>query len=529
MRIAVILLVCLICGCDKSASLDQDSTKSVLRLCPGFSTQGKPPLVSGAECGVLPVAENPQEQNGNIIELKILRLPAINPVPKDDPLFIIAGGPGQSAVEVAELLFYVFEDIRKYRDIVFVDQRGTGSSNPLECEGLAALGQKLTFADQKAAITSALRECADQLGDRYQFYTTPYAVQDLDSVRRALNYPRINIWSVSYGTRVALEFMRRYPQSTRVAILDGVAPVAMALPWFAERDALSALQAINQQCAQTAQCVERYGDLLEQAQVVAERLQHASVEVEIEHPSTRLAYHLTMTHEVFASAVRMVLYSRDLSRLLPLAISQSHAGDYQLLTALVAIAEHRGGLADISLGMHYTILCNEDFPQYHLKDSASSEKFLLLNAVQAGREACELWPRQPLPADYFSPVQSAVPTLLLSGARDPVTPPVWAEQVLSGLTRAKHAIAPGGHHSITRDGCTARLIAQFIQTADIEHLDTSCVQKILPLSPYYELIQGWELMQDRELTQDTLNALGAQAGNEQQKAEQQKTEQKEQQ
>jgi pimeloyl-ACP methyl ester carboxylesterase len=487
MRFTMIFLVCLIAGCGRSVVPEVHNPALILSECPGFSERGKPPLVSGAECGSLAVAENPRKPDGEVVPLSILRLPAIHPAPLSDPLFIIVGGPGQSAVELAEQVFHTFEETRKYRDIVFLDQRGTGSSHPLECEGLAALGSKLTFSEQKPAIQNALRNCANQLGERYQFYTTPYAAEDLEQVRQALGYPTINIWSVSYGTRVALEYMRRYPQAVRTAVLDGVAPVAIALPWSAERDAFASLQRVNQQCADNTHCRLQYGDLVEQAQTVAVRLQQEPVNLTIKHPSTGLPYELEITHELFASALRMALYSRDLARLLPLAIHHSSAGDFHLLAALVALAEQRSGLSGISLGMHYTVLCNEDFPQYQAQNVQASEQFLLLSAVQTTREACEIWPRQPLAPEYFTAVESAVPTLLLSGARDPVTPPVWGEQVRAGLSKAKHAVAPGGHHSITFEGCTSRLIAQFIHTADIDALDISCVERILPLSPYYEL------------------------------------------
>src|SRR5690606_21236106 len=149
-------------------------------------------LVSGAECGVLEVNENPEAENGKKIGLNILRLPAVNPVPEDNPLFVIAGGPGQSAVGVAEHLYYAFEEVRKSRDVIFIDQRGTGKSAPLDCKSAAAIAQQLTFADQKSAIKSALRECAQEHGERLQFYTTPYAVTDLDTVRQALGYKKIN-------------------------------------------------------------------------------------------------------------------------------------------------------------------------------------------------------------------------------------------------------------------------------------------------------------------------------------------------
>lgn len=483
----IVILGVLLSACGKP--VNNNASALTLNLCPGFSATGKPPIVHRAECGSLLVPENYSAQDSATISLNILRLPAINPTPKEDPLIIIAGGPGQSAVGIAEQLYYSFEDVRKNRDILFIDQRGTGQSNPLQCDGLLGMDQGLSLAEQKINMHTALHACIAHYGEHLEFYTTPYAVRDLDAVRLALGYEQVNLWGVSYGTRVAMEYMRRYPSVVRTSILDGVAPVGIALPWFAETDALASLTTIQHQCAANQECANRYGDLLQQAWAVAKRLQQP-VEVTIEHPATRLPFRVTMTPQLFASAIRMALYSRDLTRILPLAIHQAHNKNYQLITALISMAENRGGYADISMGMHYTVLCNEDYPQYKNQDKHLSEKFMDMRAVENMTEVCELWPRYALPDEYSSPLKSDIPTLLLSGARDPITPPYWAEQVLQGLTNAKHGVAPGGHHSITRDGCSTQLIAQFINTADSTQLDVSCVANILPLMPYLDVDAG---------------------------------------
>lgn len=481
--IAVLGALC--SACEKPAN--EQSSSLTLAACPGFSVTGKPPIVHRAECGSLAVLEDDNDPNSATITLNILRLPAINPVPKTDPLIIIAGGPGQSAVGIAEQLYYTFEEVRKNRDVIFIDQRGTGQSNPLVCKGLMGMDQRLPLHEQKTTMQSALTACIAEYGAHLEFYTTPHAVRDLEAVRLALGYQQVNLWGVSYGTRVALEYMRRYPAAVRTSVLDGVAPANIALPWSAEEDALASLEKIHQQCASSADCAARYGDLLQQAWAVAERLQQQSVMVEIEHPATRLPFQVSMNQELFASAIRMALYSRDLARILPLAIYQAHNENYQLMTALISMAENRGGYADISMGMHYTVLCSEDYPQYQVRDRQLSEKFLHMNAVNNMAEVCEMWPRFAVADNYLMPLKSDVPTLVLSGERDPITPPYWAEQVMQGLTNAKHGVAPGGHHSITRDGCSAQLIAQFIDTADIESLDVSCVRNILPLMPYLDV------------------------------------------
>ena len=477
------LLGILLASCHNQSTEQTPVTQALLNACPDFSEAGKPLIVQNAQCGVLQVKENPADANSREISLNILRLPAINPTPQPDPLFIIAGGPGQSAVGIAEHIFYTFNEVRKNRDIIFVDQRGTGKSNPLECPAFDDVHYQLSLLEQQQRLKATVRDCAETLGEQLQFYTTPYAVQDLDSVRQALGYERINLWGVSYGTRVALAYMRRYPEATRSSILDGVAPVTIALPWHGGEDALASLRLLSEQCTAMEDCVNAYGNILQNAQAIAQRLAAQPVDITIAHPRTQVPFTLSMNHQIFASMIRMALYTRDLSTLLPLAITNAYQGDYDLLASLIAMAGEQTELMGISYGMHFSVLCNEDYPQYQTRTEASVD-FLSANLATAFADICEIWPRYPLNEDYFAPVESAVPTLMLSGQRDPVTPPRWAEQVGEHLSQARHLIAPGGHHSITHDGCVAQLIAQFIQRANATTLDAACVEQIQPLAPY---------------------------------------------
>lgn len=484
-KIVTLLCVFFLVACDQQKNnLGEGSKKSVLGACPAFVVNGKPPIVQGAQCGALTVKENPRDEGSRTIELNILRLPAINPTPQPDPLFIIAGGPGQSAVGIAEHIFYTFNEVRKNRDIVFIDQRGTGKSNPLNCSEFDDLHYRLSLLEQQQQIKTSAQACAEKFKASIPFYTTPYAVSDLDAVRQALGYTQINLWGVSYGTRVALEYMRRYPAATRTSILDGVAPVEMALPWYGGEDAQAALRQLSERCALEESCAKAYGNLLQNAQTVAQRLQAQPVEITVAHPRTQAPFTLLMSHQLFSSMVRMALYSRDLATLLPLAITNARDDNYTLLASLISMADEQSEFMNISHAMHYTVLCNEDFRQYQQRTDAAPD-FLLTSMVDVMREICTVWPQADVDDDYFMPVKSAVPALVLSGHYDPVTPPRWAERAMQHLTQARHLVAPGGHHSITQEGCVAQLIAQFIQRADAQELETACVEKIQPLPPYF--------------------------------------------
>jgi len=471
-------------SCDRAHQTSQENNILWLSLCPDFSKTGKAPVEQNAQCGSFEVKENPQDQNSKTIALNVLRIPAVNPVPEKNPLFVIAGGPGQSAVVVAQSMHSLFRDVRKNRDIVFVDQRGTGKSNPFPCEFDTESTKPMPIAEEEALGREAVKQCIEKIKDHAAYYTTNYAVQDLDAVRVALGYEKINLWGGSYGSRVVLEYLRRYPSHIRASVIDGVAPVAIALPWSMEADGLAALQAINKQCANTPACLTHFGDITQKAQAISSRLLANPQAIKITHPRTQEKVSVNMTAQDFSGVIRLALYSRDLSSLLPQVISDADAGDYSVLASLIYLAKSKSEMAGINYGMHYTVVCNEDYPLYKNKPATDANVFLNTQMVQKYSEVCEHWPRAQLPADYWAPIESDSPVLALSGAVDPVTPPYWGEQVKAGLTNLTHIVAPGGHHIVTSEGCIAQLITAFIAKGDGKELDASCAKNIQPLAIY---------------------------------------------
>lgn len=469
-------------SCERAHQTQQQNNVAWLSVCPDFSKTGKAPVEQNAQCGSFEVKENPQDPKSVNIALNVLRIPAVNPVPEQDPLFIIAGGPGQSAVVVAESAHGIFNEVRKNRDIVFVDQRGTGKSNPIDCAFESEETKQLSEQEQEALGRAAVKQCIEKIKDHAAYYTTNYAVADLDAVRAALGYEKINLWGGSYGTRVVLEYLRRYPARTRASILDGVAPAAIALPWSMEADALAALQSINRQCAETPACVLHYGDIVQKAQAISNQLLLKPQAIKITHPRTQEKVTVNLTAQDFSAVVRLALYNRDISSLLPQVISEADAGEYQLFASLIYLAKAKSDMASISYGMHYSIVCNEDYPLYKNKNALESNMFLNSQMVQKYSEICAQWPLAILPKDYWEPIQSDLPVLILSGAVDPVTPPHWGESVKVGLTNATHVIAPGGHHIISGEGCIAQLMAAFIVKGDSKTLDAKCAQNIQPLA-----------------------------------------------
>lgn len=483
--ILCLLLLVFLSGCNEKAD-HQSATTSILKPCPGFVETGKPPLVYGAECGELTVKENPADANSNDVSVAILRLPAISPVPDADPLFLIQGGPGGSSIDMASQMHGFFADVRKNRDLVFVDQRGTGKSNPLRCEQLTPDDLKLPEVAQTEKYLALMKSCAEKYKTNAAFYTTPYAVQDLDAVRSALGYSKINLWGGSYGTRVALEYARRYPQQARTIILDGVAPVSIALPKYFARDAMAALVAVNNECLMQTDCATEFGDIVQKAETVLQRLNELQakgepLEIRYEHPRNQQSETLRLTPRTFSSLLFMSLYSRDLTVLLPRAISFAEKADYRLLAALSALSSEQAQLMNITEGMRYSVICNEDWPLLSASDIEQSAPFFGVPFVKEMQPICALWPKAELPADYWLPIKSDVPALLLSGKHDPVTPEVWAQSVAEHLPNATKLSAAGGNHSISIEGCVPQLIAQFIERASMQDVKADCVDKIKPL------------------------------------------------
>ncbi|MDF3012814.1 MAG: alpha/beta fold hydrolase [Cellvibrio sp.] len=470
-----------------SEKTDPDSAAvSILKPCPGFVESGKPPLVYGAECGELTLKEDPADAASTDIQVAILRLPAISPVPDADPLFLIQGGPGGSSIDMANMIHGFFSDVRKNRDLVFVDQRGTGKSNPLRCEQLTPDDLKLPEAVQTEKHLALMKSCAEKYQANANFYTTVYAVQDLDAVRSALGYDKINLWGGSYGTRVALEYARRYPQQTRSMVLDGVAPVSIALPKYFARDAMAALVAVNNECLAQTDCAAEFGDIVQKTEIVLQRLtllqdQGSPLEISYEHPRNQQTESLRLTPRVFSSLLFMSLYSRDLTVLLPRAISHAEKEDYRLLAAVSALAGEQSQLMNIAEAMRYSVICNEDWPLLSTVDIEQSAPFFGVRFVKEMQSICALWPKAKLPDDYWQPINSAVPALLLSGKHDPVTPEAWAHSVAGHLSNATTLSAAGGNHSISTEGCVPQLIAQFIERASMQNVKADCVDKIKPL------------------------------------------------
>lgn len=429
-----------------------------------------------ADCGTLSVPEDPSKPDGHQIDLAIAVVPALSVNPAPDPLVILAGGPGQSAIEAYLMMQSAFEGIRQKRPILLVDQRGTGRSNLMACP--APVDELVESYDLEYG-RELVRECLQSLNGDPALYTTSLAVRDLDAVRAALGYDQVNLWGGSYGTRVALHYLRRYPEHTRSVIIDGVAPADELLGPMIANDAQVSLNLLADRCSETPACADAFGDVAASVATLKQRLATDPVEFTASHPRTGEPTDVPLTDDTLAGVLRLSIYTPATRAILPLLVSQALQEDYRLLASqALLITESMDGV--MAGGMHNSVVCAEDMPFYSDEDRPENIDATFMGPVALDylRMVCEEWPAGPIDDDFHEPVTSDKPVLILSGEFDPVTPPENGDRTAETLSNAKHIVAPQQGHIISGLGCVPKLTAAFIETASTDSIDDSCVGRL---------------------------------------------------
>jgi pimeloyl-ACP methyl ester carboxylesterase len=437
-----------------------------------------------AECGRLSVPENPAVPGGRRIGLRVAVVPAVSTHKRPDPLFVLAGGPGMAATAFYASVAPAFGPIRRDRDIVLVDQRGTGGSNALDCEASA----EDLYRSTTAVITAETRRCLTMLRAHahVRFYTTSLAVRDLDRVRAALGYERIDLYGSSYGTVVAQQYIRRYPERVRSVILDGVVPPQLAIGATSALDAQAALSAIFSRCEREATCHARFGDPAASYRRTLAALAGHPVWVDLTDPTSGEPYRLRFARDQLAMVLRLASYTPDLAALLPLDLHEAAGGDLAPLAGQFLLIDRDYG-SEIARGMNDTVVCSEDVPFYRVdaKRRAALAATFLGTAQLDGLEAiCRIWPRGPVDPDFHQPLHSQVPALLLSGGNDPITPPRYAALASRGFTHSLSLVIAGFGHGQLTDPCVARVMAQFVRRASVAGLDSACTRHLSPM-PFF--------------------------------------------
>jgi pimeloyl-ACP methyl ester carboxylesterase len=440
-----------------------------------------------AQCGTLRVPEDRAHPEKRQIDLKVAIVPALARSPQPDALFLLAGGPGQAATEAIGPILGAFERVRRTRDLVLVDQRGTGSSHPLRCDlndAGAPLSKRLSA---ESVSVEKFRRCLAGYDADVRFYTTSIAMQDLDDVRAALGYEQIDLWGGSYGTRAALAYLRDHEAHVRAVVLDGVAPVELKLPVTFAADAQRSLDLLFASCAAEKSCDAAFPDLPKQFAALLEKLSKAPARVRAADPLTGAPADVEISRDAFAAGLRGVLYQQDFASLAPLIVAHAAAGDFAPFIAATAGLD-AGFSRTMSFGMMFSVVCAEDLPGVTEQqiDDAAKGTFLGPFLAREFASVCAIWPRE---AQRREPTKSTKPVLLLSGEIDPATPPRWAETAKQTLPNSRHFVLPGVGHGATAEGCVPLLISQFIDAASVAALDGACL-KPLRRPPFFVSFAG---------------------------------------
>lgn len=429
--------------------------------------------VAWAECTKFSVAENPQAPKGRQIELALTLFPAQTAQPKPDVVTMLAGGPGQSAVDAYFSVRPVLESLRRERHVLLVDQRGTGGSNRLACP-LPDWNspRKPTLAEIRQQAADCLRQRQTHADVRW--YGSTEAVRDLEAVRIAAAIPQWNLIGGSYGTRVAQEVLRRHPASVRTMLIDGVAPPALPLLQDHARNLEEALQKMSARCSADKACAARFGDVYKSLYALRDELRVRPRDVSLTHPRTEARITRNLNEGTLGGVARLFAYAPETLSLLPLLVDEARQGRGEALLAQVEMMSSR--LEEVfAHGMELSVVCAEDAPL--LKKRAEDEASLMGNEIIDYTLAqCEVWPHNPMPADFKQPLVSDKPVLILSGELDPVTPARYGDEAAKTLSRSRHLVAKGAGHIAMLRGCLPKLVKQFIARADAQSLDAECMK-----------------------------------------------------
>ncbi|MGA9422506.1 MAG: alpha/beta fold hydrolase [Rhodanobacteraceae bacterium] len=430
---------------------------------------------TAAYCTTFDVPENRAEPHGRRIGLKLALIDTDAAVAEPDLVVFLAGGPGQTATKDYASVAPALAPLRKHHRIVLLDQRGTGGSNALTCKGDEEAPDEanagLDLERLRAETSQCLAALADKADPRY--YTTSDAVTDLEAVRQALGAPQLDLLGVSYGTRVALQYMRVHPDGARSVVLDSVVPNQLVLGSEFAINLDAALKADFAECTGTPACKARYGDPYRALYALRDRLRGAPLKVTYPDAVTFAPDHGTLDVDTLATIVRLFAYTPETAALLPLAIEQASAGNAAPLLGQSQLI--RGDLAELGeSGMALSVICSEDADLLH--ERPGDAQLILGDAlIRAFKAQCAIWPHGSRPADFHAPLKSSIPTLILEGELDPVTPPRYGKVVLTGLPNGRLLVARGQGHNVVGRGCFPKLVRRFVETLDPAGLDAGCL------------------------------------------------------
>jgi pimeloyl-ACP methyl ester carboxylesterase len=442
----------------------------------------KPGMPPEALCGTYEVFENRATRSGRTIPLHIVVLPATGPDRLSDPFVYFAGGPGEASIPWGFFWTQQLASLRLKRDVLLIDLRGTGRSGELSCPELRGEQSIQGFLDDFLPVDK-VHACRDRLKKEVDlsWYTTDATVDDVEEVRVALGYGPLNLMGTSYGTRTVLTYLRRHPRSVRTATMDHVMAPDVKFLLTMPRNFKEALDGLIAECEGDPACRGAFPKLREEMDAVLRRATTEPVRVELIDPETGQTQEVRLTRTAVAQTLRYMLYAPMDAVRVPLEIHQAAQGDWK---PLALSARSHGNMSGSAEGLYQSVTCAEDVAV--LRDEeiaavAAADTLLGDFRLRRQKAACEGWPIRDLGSDFQNPVVADVPSLLISGERDPATPASNGARVAKTLKRSRHLIVTDGAHSL--DGmqgadCVVGLIASFIEAGAVDGLDTACLDRM---------------------------------------------------
>jgi pimeloyl-ACP methyl ester carboxylesterase len=431
-----------------------------------------------ARCGVLEVPENPNRPAVRQLRISVAVIPAIGAHPRPDPIAVLMGGPGENAIGSAEIYARKFARLRQDRDILLVDQRGTGRSAALDCELFSPERPEASLRDRFPL--TAVERCERRLSVQADLtqYTSDRFVNDLEQVRRALGYGPLNLFAGSYGTRAAQVYLRMYPESVRTVYMGSIVPIDVAIPLPFAKTEQAALDNMFDACAADSACNSAFPHLRDEFGQISARLLSESVRVTLKGHSGTVPLYRGRVAEWF----RAKLYRPQSSATLPWMIHRAYLGDWSPISE--GILSDAGDDSDSSFGLFFSITCNEDIPFIREDEVAGETKSTFLGdyRVREQQAACRLWPNASLPKGYREPVRSSVPTLFASGDSDGGTPLWFMEHAAQGFSHRLEVVLRGQGHTEWND-CIAKIYQKVVISGSVGGGGTSTCP-LIPRPPF---------------------------------------------
>lgn len=425
------------------------------------------------KCAYLQVPLDHQNPSAGLIDTFAVVVPATSGKPEEDPLVIFAGGPGQSASEAVFILYSGFSGILNKRDIILIDQRGTGRSSPLACD---FDDDVISMQDQREAVTACL---ASVQNDTRQF-NLENSVHDFAHMIKALGYAKVNIYGISYGTRTAAHFYRRYADMVRSIIIDGVAPPDYSINLKGPEAADAAFESILTDCARSLECSKAYPDLRQSLDIYLSAARNGELRYQGSHPLTGEAVDMAISEISAVESVRNALYSITSTAFLPYTITEAAKGNVKPIFSQFFSSMDQGKMY---LGMTLSFLCAEDIAKISPQEALEwgKKSFAQDTFYRNFANLCSVWPHadpNSLPDDLDAPWTGDVPLIALSGMYDPITPVSGGDHVVKTLENARHIIVPAAGHGVFSTKCVPYLMNKFIEDIKPDDLDISCLDGI---------------------------------------------------